>query len=49
MLSNKYKIIDAKFENQLLVVKYQDETKNTFHLLSNITIFPFYMPDQYVE
>lgn len=49
MLSNKYKVIDTKFENQLLVVKYQNETKNTFHLLSNITLFPFYMPDHYVE
>lgn len=49
MLSNKYKIMHTKFKNQLLVVKYQDETKNTFHLLSNIKIFPFYMPEHYVE
>lgn len=49
MLSNKYKIMEIKFENQLLIVKYQDETKNTFHLLSNIKIFPFYIPDHYVE
>lgn len=49
MLSNKYQIMDAKFENQLLVIKYHDETMNTSHVLSNIQFFPFYISDSYVE